>query len=287
MIRRRRASVQREGRRLVEANRLRREAGHYTFVRNLGEDDEDARPRPYIDVATYNVHRWSGLSGGNRFRPELAKRVIGEIGADVIGLQEVLRPHGGHDPLLEIAEEQGYHVAFVCTRYHRRGDLGNAVLSRWPIASVFAMNLSFGRLEQRSALAAVIQTNSEDVAVVATHLALLDYTRRRQVQSLLQHPRLADTVVLLGDMNAWRRCSATRQLDREMAILHNNLEWPASFPVQRPVLALDRIYARGARVEGLATYESDSARRASDHLPVVARVLVGAATTNGVAYANH
>lgn len=284
MIRRRRALVQREGRRLAEANRLRREAGHYTFVRNLGEETSNGESRRHIDVATYNVHRWSGLTGGNRFRPELAMRVIGEIGADVIGLQEVLRPHGGHDPLLEIAEEQGYHVAFVCTRYHRRGDLGNAVLSRWPIASVFAMNLSFGRLEQRSALAAVIQSSAE-FAVVATHLALLDHTRRRQVQSLLQHPRLADTVLLLGDMNAWRRCSATRQLDREMSALHDNQEWPPSFPVQRPVLALDRIYARGARVEGLAAYESDSARRASDHLPVVARVLVGKPAMNGAAYA--
>lgn len=274
MIRRRRALLERKWRRSAQTHGLRREAGHYTFVHNHPDSPADAPGASDFRVATYNVHRWSGLSGGNRFRPELAASVIRELNADVVGLQEVLRPNGTSDPLLEIAEEQGFHLAFVCTRYHRRGDLGNAILSKWPIESVFAMNLSFGRLEQRSALAAVLETGMHEIAVVATHLALLDLTRRRQVQSLLRHPRLEETVVLLGDMNAWRQCSATRQLDRELAALHNNNEWPPSFPVQRPVLALDRIYARGASVENLATYDSPGARRASDHLPVLARVRV-------------
>jgi len=38
------------------------------------------------------------------------------------------------------------------------------------------------------------------------------------------------------------------------------------------MLALDRVYARGARIESLEAHTSDRARRASDHLPVVARV---------------
>lgn len=219
------------------------------------------------------------MTGGNRFRPELAMDVIRSMDVDVLGLQEVLRPHDEDDPLVELAESEGYHMAFVCTRYHRRGDLGNAILSRWPIASVFSMNLSFGRLEQRSALASVLDTGDDEIAVVATHLALMDLTRRRQVESLLRHPRLEDTVVILGDMNAWRRCSATRQLDRELTHLHNNLEWPPSFPVQRPVLALDRIYARGAQVDQLHTYDDPTARKASDHLPVVARVHVNGHTS--------
>jgi endonuclease/exonuclease/phosphatase family metal-dependent hydrolase len=38
------------------------------------------------------------------------------------------------------------------------------------------------------------------------------------------------------------------------------------------VLALDRIYARGVRVIELTAHATSAARRASDHLPVVARV---------------
>jgi endonuclease/exonuclease/phosphatase family metal-dependent hydrolase len=38
------------------------------------------------------------------------------------------------------------------------------------------------------------------------------------------------------------------------------------------VLALDRIYASGARVAEISAHASRAARRASDHLPVIARV---------------
>ena len=72
-------------------------------------------------------------------------------------------------------------------------------------------------------------------------------------------------------MNAWRQCRATRTLDEELTS-HHNAEWPPSFPAAGPVLALDRIYARGARVVEIAAHTSRAARRASDHLPVVARV---------------
>jgi endonuclease/exonuclease/phosphatase family metal-dependent hydrolase len=96
--------------------------------------------------------------------------------------------------------------------------------------------------------------------------------RHRQVRSLLEHPRLRATpTLLMGDMNAWRKCKATRALDDEMRT-HHNLEWPASFPSASPVLALDRIYASGVKILELEAHGSRAARRASDHLPVVARV---------------
>jgi endonuclease/exonuclease/phosphatase family metal-dependent hydrolase len=72
-------------------------------------------------------------------------------------------------------------------------------------------------------------------------------------------------------MNAWRRCRATRALEGELR-QHHNLDWPASFPSASPVLALDRIYARGARVVEVYAHASRAARRASDHLPILARV---------------
>ena len=72
-------------------------------------------------------------------------------------------------------------------------------------------------------------------------------------------------------MNAWRRCKASRELDETLE-RHHNRAWPASFPSPRPVLALDRVYARGATVAEVKAHKSRAARRASDHLPVVASV---------------
>ena len=226
----------------------------------------------WFEVATYNVHRWSGVTGGRRWMPELASDVIVELGSDVIALQECLRPIGAEDPLERIADELQLYLAFVSTRAHRLGELGNAILSRWPMTGVFTLDLSQGRLERRSAIAAQFRGDLRSVAVVATHLGLIDRTRERQVRSLLSHPQLQGPTILLGDMNAWRRCAATRRLDREFTERHHNKSWPPTFPSTRPVLALDRVYARGAQVKQVRTHKSRLARRGSDHLPVIATI---------------
>ena len=236
------------------------------------------RPRPLareISVATYNVHRWTGHNGRGRPDPARACFVISELAADVIALQEVLRPFAGEDPLEAIADHLGLYVAFAATRTHRHGELGNAILSRWPIGSVFVLDLSYSRIERRLAVAAQLPFDGGVLDVVATHLALGDRTRHRQVRSLLDHPRLqGGPTLLLGDLNAWRRCKATRALDDELG-LHAGRPWPPSFPAARPVLALDRIYGRGAEIVSVEAHASSAARRASDHLPIVARVSLG------------
>lgn len=231
-----------------------------------------AGPDREFKVATYNIHRWTGLSGGRRWNPELAAIVLAELDADVIALQEVLRPFDTKDPLMEIADDLGLHLTFVSTRVHRFGELGNAILSTWPMASVFTIDLSLSRIERRSAAVAVFEHDGRSVAIASTHLALVDRTRKRQVESLLKNAGLRGPTVLLGDMNAWRRCPATRTLNEEFRSMHHNLNWPPSFPATRPVLALDRVYARGARVTALEAHDTPMARRASDHLPVVATI---------------
>ena len=225
-----------------------------------------------FSVATYNVHRWSGMNGASTPDAARAGFVISELGADVIALQEVLRPFEGEDPLERIADALHLHVAFATARVHRLGELGNAILSRWPITSVFTLDLTFSNVERRSAIAAQFTTNAGPVAIVATHLALVDRTRQQQVEQLLGHPRLQGPVVLLGDMNAWRRCKATRALDEELG---GGQRFPRTFPAASPMLALDRVYARGASVTEVAAHKTPAARRASDHLPVVARVKIG------------
>jgi len=225
-----------------------------------------------IAVATYNVHRWTGLNGRGRPDPARAGFVISELDADLIALQEVLRPLRGEDPLERLADALGLHVTFATTRAHKRGEIGNAILSRWPIAGVSMLDLSFSRLEKRVAIAVQLRDATGELDVVSTHLALADRTRHRQVRSLLEHPRMRETpTVIMGDMNAWRKCRATRALDEELRS-HHNTEWPASFPSAGPMLALDRIYARGARIASIDVHASRAAKRASDHLPVVAQV---------------
>lgn len=251
---------------------LRQEVPYVAVVRSPGDPPPSSGLEREFRVATYNIHRWTGLSGGRRWNPELAAAVLAELDADVIALQEVLRPFDADDPLVEIADDLGLHLTFVSTRVHRFGELGNAILSSWPMESVFTIDLSLSRIERRSAAVAVFGTEAQSVAIASTHLALVDRTRKRQVESLLKNEDLKGPAVLLGDMNAWRRCPATRTLNDEFRSMHHNLNWPASFPAARPVLALDRVYARGARVTSLEAHDTPMSRRASDHLPVVATI---------------
>lgn len=259
----------------MERRALLREQIPYVVVTSAPEADASSLDLGNVfDVATYNVHRWTGVAGGSRWNPELAAQVISELDADIIALQEVLRPFDAEDPLARLAKELGLHLTLVSTRVHRHGELGNAILSRYPASTAFTVDLSLSRLEQRSAVVTQFEGELGSISIVSTHLALVDRTRRRQVQSLLNVDQLHGATVLLGDMNAWRRCPATRTLEREFTSLHHNDDWPASFPSTRPVLALDRIYARGARVRSLRTHDTPTARKASDHLPVLATVIL-------------
>ncbi|MCG8589800.1 MAG: endonuclease/exonuclease/phosphatase family protein [Proteobacteria bacterium] len=237
-----------------------------------------AQPTPPVEVpnevtvATYNVHRWTGINGRARPDPARAGFVISELDADVIALQEVLRPSKGPDPLLGLADALGMYLAFAVSRQHRRGQLGNAILSRFPTASASVMNLTFSRIERRTALAVQFGGAGAHLGVVSTHLALVDRTRRRQVEQILNHPQLSEgAAVLMGDMNAWRNCKATRALDASLKA-HHNQDWPPSFPAARPMLSLDRIYARQAKVLEVEAVDTAAAKRASDHLPVLARI---------------
>jgi endonuclease/exonuclease/phosphatase family metal-dependent hydrolase len=225
-----------------------------------------------LDVATYNVHRWTGLNGRRAPDPARAGFVISELDADVIALQEVLRPDGEECPLTAIADALGMYLTFAVTRQHRRGQLGNAVLSRFPMTAISVIDISFSKIERRGALAVQFNSAAGHLGIVATHLSLVDRTRRRQVKSLLRHPQIqAGPAVLLGDMNAWRQCKATQELD-DVLSRHHNRDWPATFPAAAPVLALDRVYTHRAKLLSVESHDTPASRRASDHLPVVARI---------------
>jgi endonuclease/exonuclease/phosphatase family metal-dependent hydrolase len=241
-----------------------------TVASYTGRSDESITQD--VTVATYNVHRWTGLNGRSASDAARAGFVISELGADVIALQEVLRPFDQEDPLVALCSALGLHFVFAATRVHKRGEQGNAILSRFPIESCSVLDISHSRIEKRGVLAAQVGDGNRNLSVIATHLSLVDRTRRRQVQSLLQHPELnTGSSVLLGDMNAWRKCKATRQLDDEFS-RHDNHKWPPSFPAPRPVLALDRIYSLNAEIKEVSAHDTPSSRRASDHLPIIAKI---------------
>lgn len=233
----------------------------------MGQDGKDG-----VLFASYNIHKCVGSD--RRFDPARIAAVIAEIDADVIALQEADRRFGDREGLLDLdalRARTGLAPVPVANGHLGHGWHGNLLLLRGGrVRRVRQVTLP--GLEPRGALLADLELASGPVRVVGMHLGLLRQSRLRQVDTLLGHAAEAETIptVLMGDMNEWRR-------ERRSALggFAAGFAGPGvpSFPAYYPMLALDRIFARPGHILGrIEVHDSPLARRASDHLPVKARI---------------
>jgi endonuclease/exonuclease/phosphatase family metal-dependent hydrolase len=172
------------------------------------------------------------------------------------------------------------------------GHYGNAVLSRYPIIESTNIDLSLRWKKKRSVLHSVLRVRHDDVDrtvhVFNMHLGLARFERRIQLQRFLDcHPFAHlhhDTpVVVGGDLNdvygglgqllapsGFRGPGADSTEERGGAAI---MRRPLTFPAWGPLRALDAIFVRGSvDYMRLSRCDSDLARRASDHRPLVAEV---------------
>jgi endonuclease/exonuclease/phosphatase family metal-dependent hydrolase len=229
-----------------------------------------------LRVASYNIHECVG--GDGRRDPARIAAVLREIDADIIGLQEVdARPGEASESMQMqyLASTLGHHAVAGTTLLRAGGEYGNAILTRRPVLDVRRVDLTVYRREPRGALDVDLDIDGRTVRVLVTHLGLLPGDRRKQVRRLLDllgdHP--SDVVVLCGDINEWFA------VGRPLRWLHARLGRTATvptFPSAFPVFALDRIWVHphGA-LAALTAHASPAARRASDHLPLLADIRLG------------
>ena len=224
-----------------------------------------------LRLATWNIHMAVGSDG----RRDLARvvRVIRELKAEVVGLQEVDNQiEKDRDDLQILAEQTGYEVIAGPTMQRSRGDYGNALLTRLPVRKVERYDLSFKQREPRGLLIAELDWQGEPLQVAVTHLGLRPGERRHQVRRLC-HYLVAEEgkpLVLMGDFNEWFIWGRPlRRLKRRFGAIRS----PATFPSRWPLLQLDHVLV--APPECLVrkeVYLTGPAREASDHLPLVAEL---------------
>jgi endonuclease/exonuclease/phosphatase family metal-dependent hydrolase len=221
-------------------------------------------------IVSYNTHGAIGID--RRFAPERIARVLAEIGADIVALQELELRVNGFDMLAFLQRETGFHAIAGPTIRSTDRDFGNGLLTRFPIVSVDQVKLDVARREPRGAIDAVVDCDGAPLRVIATHLGLRPAERREQVRRLLDIVRAGRALptVLLGDLNEWFLRG------RPLRWLHEHFgESPAhaTFPSPLPLLALDRIWSSPASLlRRVRVHRSRLAQRASDHLPLVARL---------------
>jgi endonuclease/exonuclease/phosphatase family metal-dependent hydrolase len=228
-----------------------------------------------VTLATYNVHRWIGADG--RRDPDRVLSVIRELDADVVGLQEMTYPEKAGKPfgLAYIAEKTGMQLHPGPTLLRREGPFGNAVLTSLPVHRLRRIDLSMREREPRGALDMELVFGTGTFRVLVTHLGLRERERRPQVETLLRlvESGSAEPVVLMGDFNVWFPGSPllsriNKVFGRQAAL--------RTFPARWPLFRLDRIWVRPteALLES-SVHSTPAARRASDHLPLKAKIRLG------------
>ena len=110
--------------------------------------------------------------------------------------------------------------------------------------------------------------------MLSTHLGLRFAERRFQVRQLLEHidERPFDFLTVLGDFNDWLPGqSVAHALDDRLGRARR----VRTFPSWCPLLALDRVWVHPAStIRAVRVHKSPLARLASDHLPVVAELVL-------------
>lgn len=224
-----------------------------------------------LKLASYNIHACIGTDG--HFDPFRIVEVIRELDADVIALQEVEHHLVNDLDLLDfLAQETGMIGLAGPTMLRETRHYGNALLSRLPVRSHRMIDLSLELYEPRGAIQVQLDLDGHHLLIYATHLGLKPMERRYQVKQILAHfeQETADTTVLMGDLNEWFLWG--RPL-RWLKAYFNITPSRRSFPSFWPLLALDRIWVHPrSHLSGLEVHRSKLAIKASDHLPLIARI---------------
>lgn len=218
-----------------------------------------------MKVASYNIRKAMGTD--RRRDPGRVLDVINGIEADVVVLQEADRRLGARPtalPLRLLEEHSDFIPVPLATSDVSLGWHGNAVLVRKDLGFDAPRRIDLPGLEPRGAVAVDVS----GITLVGVHLGLMRRHRHLQLHALGAALDDRPTIVA-GDFNEWSRAQGLEPFEGRF-----HMHSPGrSFHANRPMAALDKIGHSGSlELRGAGVIETRLARRASDHLPVWAKI---------------
>jgi endonuclease/exonuclease/phosphatase family metal-dependent hydrolase len=256
-----------------------------------------------LRIATYNIHK-GVTSFGTRPRIHALKLALTKLDADILFLQEVqgrddqiALKHAAHWPAQaqhDFLAGDSHQAAYGMNAVYDHGHHGNALLSRFPIASSSNQDVSDHAYESRGILHCVVQLPGTEIHCYVVHLGLFGGSRKRQAAALIEAVRSSAPpdapVIIAGDFNDWgnrlgdflrARLDVSEVFDQRlkrgmMSTLRRltgrapKLVAARTFPAALPMLSLDRVYLRGMHVESAEVLHGALWAKLSDHAPVIA-----------------
>jgi endonuclease/exonuclease/phosphatase family metal-dependent hydrolase len=242
-------------------------------------------PLANLRVATWNIHKGvRGLGPGRRLEIHDMVHAVEQFDADIVCLQEVRsvnRKEAGHFtrwpelPQADYLAPEGYEAVYRTNAHTRHGEHGNALLSRWPVITHQHEDMSDHRFEQRGLLHCEVLVHSAPVHVIVVHLGLIAASRKRQLAQLGQFiereiPKSA-ALVVAGDFNSpvapvsWANEAMKSRANAKPV----DYGWHPTFPSRLPLVQLDHVFARHAKLVDSHVPRGAVWARMSDHLPLL------------------
>jgi endonuclease/exonuclease/phosphatase family metal-dependent hydrolase len=242
-----------------------------------------------LRIVTWNIHK--GVRGlGLRKRLEIhnMQSAVAGLNADVICLQEVRRinhkeaAHFTQWPAMPQADflaPAGYEAVYRTNAFTKHGEHGNALLSRFPVTDHAHEDMSDHRFEQRGLLHATLSVHGKSMHVIVVHLGLIAASRQRQMAQLSQYierdiPK-NDALIVAGDFNSpiapvrWAQAALGHSHTPVRSPLLHALKGHATFPSRLPVVQLDHVFARHAKIVSTLVPQGKEWAGMSDHLPLI------------------
>jgi len=228
-------------------------------------------------LVSYNIHK--GIGGRDRrYRLERIVAVLEREQADLFCLQEVDRGvrRSAFDNQPKIL---GDYFAAAGRFYQKNvflksGGYGNLILSRWPLKARHRVSLRFNRKKPRGAQVVVVETPEGPLHLINWHLGLAERERHWQVRHLLgsgifrQFAHLP--TMIAGDFNDWRNTLAAGPFaEHRFEQVTAPISRFRSFPAYLPMGSLDKAFTRGLHVGHVRVPDTQDAKTASDHRPLV------------------
>lgn len=239
-----------------------------------------------LRILTYNIHKCIG-GVDRRYDPMRICETIAHYDPDLVLLQEVdhMARRSNHDRQVDLLGDllsYRHRTWFPNVKVRGGGEYGNAILSRFPLTHTHNIDLTVGWRKRRSVLHAryrvrfpgVRQTRT--VHVFNMHLGLSGGERKIQLQRFLDSNPFKGfnertPVIVAGDFNdVWGTLGKKLLLPAGFRGMNRPLR---TFPSYAPVRALDSVYVRGdIELYGVQRAQVVLAKRASDHLPLIADI---------------
>ena len=226
-----------------------------------------------LRVMTYNIRS----ARGSDDRCDIARvaDVIRSFAPDLVALQEVDVGHprsAGMDQAAELGRRLGMEAHFAPTVEAGTQRFGIATLTRLRTLDARQILLPHHhrlRTQPRCALATRHHWDGGEIELINTHLSTLFRERPGQLAAI-EREMLAEALLVAGDFNCTPFSPAFRAMRRG---LRSATRFARTWPAGAPFAPIDHILYRGRlRVVSAGAWSTADAKRASDHLPVVAEL---------------